>query len=82
MKKMPLPKFLLFTALGTVIWNTVLTFAGMALGAAWPEILVVMKQYERVVLVLLVIGVIAFVAWKIMQMRADKAALAAKPSSE
>lgn len=82
MKKMPLPKFLLFTALGTVIWNTVLTLAGMALGAAWPEILVIMKQYERIVMVICVIAVIAFVAWKIMQMRNNKAALSAKPTAE
>ena len=39
MAKMPLLPFLLLTAVGSLIWNTVLVLAGAALGEAWAMLL-------------------------------------------
>lgn len=69
MNKMGLPKFMFFTTLGTLIWNTVLTIAGMFLGSQWENILGVMKQYERIVIVICVLAVIAFVVYRVIQIR-------------
>jgi membrane protein DedA with SNARE-associated domain len=33
--KMPLPKFVTFTAIGCLAWNTILTYVGVYLGANW-----------------------------------------------
>lgn len=69
MDKMPLGKFLLFTTLGSVIWNTALAVAGLILGEHWDQVLIYMKQYERVVMVVLVLAVIGFLVYRIMQIR-------------
>ncbi len=69
MHRMPFGRFLLFTTLGSAIWTTVLAYAGVVLAEHWEQILVYSKQYERVTLVLLVIAGIAFVAWRIYDVR-------------
>lgn len=47
MAKMKLFPFLLLTAAGSLIWNTVLIGAGAAAGASWESILVLLKNYSR-----------------------------------
>jgi membrane protein DedA with SNARE-associated domain len=69
MHRMPFGRFLLFTTLGSAIWTTVLAYAGVVLAEHWEQILVYSKQYERVTLVLLAIAAIAFVAWRIYDVR-------------
>ncbi|MGQ0600863.1 MAG: hypothetical protein ACT4QE_04100, partial [Anaerolineales bacterium] len=50
-------RFLLFTTLGTTLWNLLLMGAGWWLGSRWRELLLLIKQYEQGVwIVLLVIG--------------------------
>jgi membrane protein DedA with SNARE-associated domain len=71
MNKMPLPTFLLFTTLGTLIWNSVLAYAGMVLGANWDHVLVFVKQYERLVMVVGVLAVVGFLVYRIVQMRSN-----------
>jgi membrane protein DedA with SNARE-associated domain len=71
MNKMPLPTFLLFTTLGTLIWNSVLAYAGMVLGANWDHVLVFVKQYERLVMVVGVVAVVGFLVYRIIQMRSN-----------
>jgi membrane protein DedA with SNARE-associated domain len=36
--KMPLPKFLVFTAAGCILWNTILIYVGYYLGDNWSEV--------------------------------------------
>ena len=74
MNRMPLGKFLIFTAFGTTVWNLVLTTAGMWLGENWQEILGIMDQYENVTLVVLVVVVLVFVGWKVKGMLDKRAA--------
>lgn len=53
MHRMALGRFVLFTTLGSLIWNSALVYAGMLLGANWLLVLDVMKQYQRGALIVL-----------------------------
>jgi len=61
---MNIPKFLLFTTLGTLIWNTVLTVLGASLGENWTKIVDIVDMYGNIVLILiiilLIIGIIVY----------------------
>lgn len=67
MNHMPLSRFLLFTTLGTALWNTVLAGLGMVLGENWETILTWTKQYENVMLVVLGVGAAGFVGYHLYQ---------------
>jgi membrane protein DedA with SNARE-associated domain len=61
---MPLPKFVLYTAIGPALWNTALGGAGLLLGARWREVLIFLEQYEFIVAIggglgLLLFGVLS-----------------------
>jgi len=51
MDRMPLPKFLLFTAVGTAIWTGALTYAGVLLGENWEDVLAIIESYQGVIMV-------------------------------
>ncbi|MUK87981.1 DedA family protein [Ornithinibacillus sp. L9] len=53
MSKMNIGLFLLFTTLGTLIWNVVLVYLGASLGANWEQIIDYMEVYSKVIYVLL-----------------------------
>ena len=57
--KMPLPRFLLLTALGSAVWNAVLVCVGSKLGAAWKSALPYLQRYTDVVLIILIILLLA-----------------------
>ena len=78
MSRMPMGKFLLFTTLGSLIWTSLLTGAGMALGANWDAILGVVKKYEYVIIALVVLAVAVFITRRLMSLRADRTARAAQ----
>ena len=63
MSDMPICSFLLFTTIGTLIWNTVLVILGSKMGENWTKIVDFISEYASITLVVLVIGFIAFVAW-------------------
>ena len=56
-------KFLLYTVLGSTIWNTVLVILGRALGESWETVVNIFDKFSNVILVLLVILFVAFVVW-------------------
>ena len=55
--------FLLFTTLGTLIWNTVLVSVGAAVGENWEDIVGYMDIYSNIAYTLIAIGGIAFLFW-------------------
>ena len=57
--------FLLFTTVGTVIWNTVLIYLGAAVGSQWETIVHYMDIYSNVAYVILGIIGIAVIIWYI-----------------
>ena len=63
MSDMPIRSFLLFTTIGTLIWNTVLVILGSKMGENWTKIVDFISEHASITLVVLVIGFIAFIAW-------------------
>lgn len=68
MSNMSMGPFLLLTILGSLIWNTVLVYLGVAAGASWESIVAYMDTYSTVTVIALVamalIGVAVFVKKK------------------
>lgn len=63
MGKMNMPIFLIFTTLGSLIWNTLLVNLGAMLGASWSKVLEYMSVYQNIVIVIFGIIAIGFVIW-------------------
>ncbi len=55
MSEMPMGKFLLYTTVGSLIWNTVLIVIGSIVGENWQSILNIFDTYSNIVLILLII---------------------------
>lgn len=77
MSKMPLGRFVLFTAIGSTVWNTLLVVAGYLLGANWEQILEIIDQYQDIVIIVGAVAVVAFVVWRVMVVRGRRSAAAA-----
>ena len=56
--KMNMPIFLLYTSIGTIIWNTVLVYAGVFLGDNWSYFAGVISRYSKVVLVFIILVIL------------------------
>ncbi|GGA34261.1 DedA family protein [Psychrobacillus lasiicapitis] len=63
MSNMKFSLFLLFTTLGTLIWNTILVSVGAAVGENWDEIVGYMDIYSNIVYAILAVVGIAFLVW-------------------
>lgn len=62
MSKMNIGIFLLFTTVGTFIWNFVLVYLGASVGASWGEIVNYMEIYSKLIYAgLLILILIVFV---------------------
>ncbi len=61
MSEMPMGKFLLYTVIGSTIWNTVLIIVGSIVGENWTSILNILDTYSHIVVILLAIIVVVFV---------------------
>lgn len=59
MSEMPMPKFLVYTFIGSAIWNTVLVVIGSIVGKNWEKVAEVINKYSKLTLILLVILFIA-----------------------
>lgn len=62
MTGMPLWKFLLWTAAGTAIWNTILAWAGIAFGAHFSEL----DRYVGPIAVATFVVIIAGYVWRVL----------------
>lgn len=69
MKRMPLPRFLIFTTLGSSIWTTVLTVSGYFLGENWGDILGYVDKYQKVTLVVLACVAAGYVVMRLRDRR-------------
>ena len=63
MSRMPLGEFLIYTTLGTAIWNIVLVNLGAYLGENWETILKYMETYTLATVVVLGVLGICFLFW-------------------
>lgn len=56
MAEIELPLFLVYTVVGSTIWNVILVSLGAALGASWETVLVYLDRYSAVIRVGLIVG--------------------------
>ena len=68
--KMNMLIFLLYTSIGTIIWNTVLVYAGVFLGDNWSYFAGVISRYSKVVLVFIILVILVRI-W-IKRIKVDK----------
>ncbi len=69
MRRMPLPTFLLFTSLGSTLWNLALTLAGVVLGANWTRVLDVLKTYQTLTLIVIGVAVVGLLSARLYSQR-------------
>ena len=63
--KVSLPKFIILTTLGSLIWNTVLITLGSYTGKNWHVIVQIFEEYSFAVIVILIIFFIYFIyVWR------------------
>lgn len=72
MSNMNFGLFLLFTTLGTLIWNVVLIYLGASVGSSWDTIVEYMDLYSKFVYILLIVFFIALVVVYVRKRRMRK----------
>lgn len=60
--QMNMGMFLILTAVGSAIWNTVLVWLGAIAGASWSKIVVYMDTYTSMAVIVLIAGGLLFAA--------------------
>jgi membrane protein DedA with SNARE-associated domain len=68
-ERMPMTVFLLFTTLGSLIWNTTFVMAGYGLGDNWTKIEEYVGVYSKAVLGVAALAVLVFVIVRIVKAR-------------
>jgi LPXTG-motif cell wall-anchored protein len=63
MSNMKFPLFLLFTTIGTLIWNIILVLVGAAVGDQWENIVHFMDIYSNITYTIIGLGIILFLVW-------------------
>ncbi|MFM2354044.1 MAG: hypothetical protein RLZZ608_1450, partial [Actinomycetota bacterium] len=66
--RMRLWLFLLLTAIGSGIWNTIFVVLGFVLGENWTVVEDIASRYSRVVLIIAIIVVVAFIVWRVVRL--------------
>lgn len=68
MSEMPMQKFLIYTILGSLIWNTVLIVVGSIVGDKWETIVGYLDNFSNIILIILVIiFVVAMYYWFVIR---------------
>ncbi|WP_071458863.1 DedA family protein [Bacillus massilinigeriensis] len=63
MANMKFSLFLLFTTIGTLVWNTILVNLGASVGKNWNDIVLIMDKYSNAVYVLIAASFVLVVIW-------------------
>ncbi|MGW7414947.1 DedA family protein [Streptomyces sp. NPDC054863] len=71
-ERMSIPVFLGLTTLGSAVWNTLFVLAGYLLGDNWEEVTGYVSVYSKVVLVVAVFAVAAFVGVRVFKKKKGK----------
>jgi membrane protein DedA with SNARE-associated domain len=70
--RMPLPKFLLQTFLGSTIWGGGLMVVGYVLGSQWEEVATKAKRIDLVIAGLIVVAILAFAIRFVVRRRRER----------
>jgi membrane protein DedA with SNARE-associated domain len=68
-ERMPMATFLLYTTLGSLIWNSVFVMAGYLLGENWHSVETYAGAFQNVVIVVCALAVASFVISRLIRMR-------------
>ena len=74
-EQMPLLRFTLLTTAGSAIWNTIFVLAGYYLGANWHIVEDYAGVFQKVVIVVVVLAVAAWIIVRVRQVRRDRVAV-------
>lgn len=66
--KMKLPKFIIYTAIGSALWNTALTYCGYLLGKNWNMI----RTFGEILDIIIVLAIIAVIIYFIRKRKQQK----------
>lgn len=55
--RMNLPKFIMYTFLGSLPWNFGLTYIGLKLGQNWEHLGIYFRKFDYLILIVLVLGI-------------------------
>lgn len=69
MARMPLPRFVLFTLVGTFLWSAALTYAGVVLGENWEDVLTLIQSYQSMAIVAVILVAVVFALWMLFRRR-------------
>ena len=58
--RMSIAKFVAFTAVGCLIWNTILVYVGYYLGSNWVAVAAVSHDLILAIIILAAIGIVAY----------------------
>ncbi|WP_019243308.1 MULTISPECIES: DedA family protein [Bacillus] len=72
MSNMNFGLFLLFTTIGSLIWNTILVNVGNAVGSNWHDIVSYMDIFSNIVYILLIILFILVIIWYMKKRQSRK----------
>lgn len=72
MSEMKLSKFIFYSFLGTVIWNSVLVILGSIVGEKWESIVSVMNAYSSTVVVIIGICIVGGIIYYLIKKRKSK----------
>lgn len=70
--RMPIPKFLLLTGLGSLIWNTAFILVGWFLGAGWHIVTPYMDVVQDIVIIAVLLFIAGFVVLRVRTIRREK----------
>lgn len=70
--RMPIPRFLALTAVGSLLWNTVLVGAGYLLGENWHIVEQYVGLLSKVVLALIVVALAVWVFLRVRSSRVER----------
>ncbi|GAA3654966.1 DedA family protein [Microbacterium marinilacus] len=69
---MPLWRFTLLTAAGSLIWNTIFVLVGWYLGESWHIVEQYMDVFQNIVIAVVVIAVVWFVVARVVAIRRER----------
>jgi len=79
-ERMPMPQFLLLTAVGSAVWNTALISAGAILGDQWDRASEYVDVFTYATVAIIVLAVAWFIFKRIRDRRAERDAASASTS--
>ena len=63
MSRMPMGRFLAYTTVGSVLWNSALITLGAILGESWGRIAYLVGEYSHIMLIVISISTVSGIIW-------------------